>query len=106
MGWIDKARDRDRWLALMNVVLNIQVLNSENFLTILETISLSRRTQLHEVVVIVVVVIFIIIIIIIITNSAIVGLSMFNRQVSYHEHLKAGRGLMVGSERESSTWQL
>ena len=63
MGWVDKARDRDRWRAVVSVVLNIQVPNSENFLTILETISLSRRTELHEVVVVVVIIIIIIIII-------------------------------------------
>jgi len=43
---------------------------------------------------------------IIITNNAIAGLNMFNRQVSHHENLKAGLGLIIGSERESGTWQL
>ena len=25
MGWIDMAQDRDRWQALINVVMNLQV---------------------------------------------------------------------------------
>ena len=60
MGWTDKARNRARWRALVNVVLNIQVPNSENFLIILETISLLRRTQHHEVIIIIIIIIIII----------------------------------------------
>ena len=34
MGWIDLAQDRDRWLALVNTVMNLRVLKSAvNFLT-------------------------------------------------------------------------
>jgi hypothetical protein len=34
MDWIDLAQDRDRWLALVNTVLNLQVpQNTRNFLT-------------------------------------------------------------------------
>ena len=34
MDWIKLAQDRDRWWALVNVVMNLQVLqNAENFLT-------------------------------------------------------------------------
>jgi hypothetical protein len=34
MDWIDLAQDRDRWWALVNVIMNLQVLqNAGNFLT-------------------------------------------------------------------------
>jgi len=34
MEWIDRAQDRDRWRALVNVVMNIRVQqNAVNFLT-------------------------------------------------------------------------
>jgi hypothetical protein len=34
MDWINVAQDRDSWWALMNAVMNLQVLyNAENFLT-------------------------------------------------------------------------
>ena len=34
MDWIDRAQERDRWRALVNVVINIQVLqNKGNFFT-------------------------------------------------------------------------
>ena len=34
MEWTDLARDRDRWLALVNAVMNLRVpLNAGNFLS-------------------------------------------------------------------------
>jgi hypothetical protein len=34
MDWIDRAQERDSWRALVNVVINIQVLQNEgNFFT-------------------------------------------------------------------------
>jgi len=45
MDWIDLALDRDRWQALVNVVMYLWVpQNPGNFL-----ISFSRRTLLHGV---------------------------------------------------------
>jgi hypothetical protein len=48
MDWIDLALDRDRWLALVNVVMNFQILQtSGKFLTSGRPISISERTLLH-----------------------------------------------------------
>jgi hypothetical protein len=50
MNWIDLAQDRDRWRALVNMVMNIQVpLNVGKFFSSCTTGSFSRRPQLHEV---------------------------------------------------------
>jgi hypothetical protein len=50
MDWIDQAQDRDKWWALVDTVMNLQVpQNVGDFLTILELVSFSRRTLLHGV---------------------------------------------------------
>jgi hypothetical protein len=50
MDWIDLARDRDQWRALVNMVMKYRVpKNFGNFLSTCATGSFSRRAQLHGV---------------------------------------------------------
>jgi len=48
MDWIELAQDRDRWQAVVYMVMNVWVPSYEwNFLTSLEQVSFSRRTLLN-----------------------------------------------------------
>ena len=50
VDWIELAQDRDRWRALLTVVMNLRFpLSARNFLISLEQVSFSKRTLLHEV---------------------------------------------------------
>jgi hypothetical protein len=49
MGWIDQAQYRDRWKALVNVLMNFWVIYNAGSLTSWGTISFSRRILLHAV---------------------------------------------------------
>jgi hypothetical protein len=49
--WIDVARGRDRWRAVVNAVMNLRFpLNAGNFLTSCGSVSFSERSLLHEVI--------------------------------------------------------
>jgi hypothetical protein len=49
MDWIDLARDRDRWKALVNTVMNLRVpQNAGKFLSDCTIGSFSRRPQLRK----------------------------------------------------------
>jgi hypothetical protein len=48
MDWIELTQERDRWRALVHVVMSLQVpCNAGNILTSCRPVSFSRRTLLH-----------------------------------------------------------
>jgi hypothetical protein len=48
MVWIDVAQDRDRWLTLVNAVMNLRAAqNAGSFLSSCEPVCFSRRTLLY-----------------------------------------------------------
>ena len=47
MEWIRLAHDRDRWQALMNAVMNLQIPKNAGNLTNCKPVSFSRQTLLH-----------------------------------------------------------
>jgi hypothetical protein len=49
MDWIELAKDRDRWVGLVNAAMNLQS-NPEKFLTSCKPVSFSRMTLLHGVI--------------------------------------------------------
>ena len=51
MDWFGMAEDRDKWQAVSNVVMNIQIpYTAGDFLTKWRTVSFPRRTLFHELV--------------------------------------------------------
>jgi hypothetical protein len=50
MDWVDQAKDRNQWMALVNTVMNLRVpQNVGKFLSRCTTGSYARKAQLHEV---------------------------------------------------------
>jgi hypothetical protein len=50
MDWIDLAKDRDQWRAVLNTVMNLRIpKKAGKFLSKCTTGSFSRRAQHHEV---------------------------------------------------------
>jgi hypothetical protein len=48
MDWIDVAQDRDRWTALVNMVMKLRIPQNAEFLSSCTIGGFSRRAQLRE----------------------------------------------------------
>ena len=75
MDWIELAQDRDRWRALTNVVMNLQVSSNVGNLTSWELVSFSKVSSIVAVavavVVLVVEVVVVVVVVVVVAAAAV-----------------------------------